>query len=68
MEVAVGPRAALEYRRRTPEHTALYRCVNAHLETFLARFDERPLPSFVEKELRGFLTCGILERGTTVPY
>jgi hypothetical protein len=33
------------------------------LETFLARGRDRPLPRFVERELRGFLECGILAHG-----
>jgi hypothetical protein len=35
------------------------------LETFLARAQarERPVPRFVERELRGFLRCGILAHG-----
>jgi hypothetical protein len=35
------------------------------LETFLARAQarERPMPRFVERELRGFLRCGILAHG-----
>ncbi len=38
-----------------------------HLETFLARIAEDPgtpsLPAHVERELRGFLTCGVLAHG-----
>jgi hypothetical protein len=39
--------------------------VQAELETFLARAEarERPVPRFVERELRGFLGCGILAHG-----
>ena len=35
------------------------------LETFLARARERdrPVPRFVERELRGYLECGIVEHG-----
>jgi hypothetical protein len=54
-----------EYTRRRPEETILYGVVQAELETFLARAQgrERPVPRFVERELRGFLRCGILAHG-----
>ena len=50
------------YARRRPEESVLYAVVQAQLETFLARAQarERPVPRFVERELRGFLRCGIL--------
>jgi hypothetical protein len=56
------------YRRRRPERTALYRLVQQHLETWLARAQERdpdaaPIPRHVERELRGFFECGILACG-----
>jgi hypothetical protein len=56
---------ALEYQRRTPETTVLYRVVQQNLETFLASAQEhgRVVPRFVERELRAFLDCGILARG-----
>lgn len=43
----------------------LYQTVQAELETFLARAHarERPVPRFVERELRAFLRCGILAYG-----
>jgi hypothetical protein len=43
----------------------LYAVVREQLETFLARARERdrPVPRFVERELRAFLGCGILARG-----
>ena len=42
-----------------------YGVVQAELETFLARAQarERPVPRFVERELRGFLRCRILAHG-----
>ena len=56
---------ALEYQRRTPEDTVLYRVVQHHLESFLAsaRDQGRVVPRFVERELRAYLTCGILAHG-----
>jgi hypothetical protein len=52
---------AHRYSRRRPEESVLYGAVWAELETFLARAHarERPVPRFVERELRGFLRCGI---------
>jgi hypothetical protein len=52
------------YRRREPEHSALYQTLQQHLETFLATAAAGdPLPRFVERELRAFLKCGILAHG-----
>lgn len=43
----------------------LYGVVQAELESFLAdaQARERPVPRFVERELRAFLACGILAHG-----
>ena len=56
---------ATSYRRRQPEKTVLYVAVQSALETFLAECttNDRPLPFFVERELRAFLSCGILAEG-----
>jgi hypothetical protein len=56
---------AFEYQRREPETTVLYRVVQRNLETFLAsaRDQGRVVPRFVERELRAYLTCGILAHG-----
>jgi hypothetical protein len=53
------------YARRRPEESVLYGVVQQELETFLARAQERerPVPRFVERELRAFLRCGILAHG-----
>ena len=53
------------YRRRRPEESVLYSVVQGALATFLARAHgrERPVPRFVERELRAFLRCGILAHG-----
>ena len=50
----------------------LYRIVQEHLATFLARADADPdrpgLPRFVRRELERFLSCGILCRGFVRVY
>ncbi len=57
--------SAPAYERRRPEESVLYRAIQAEIETFVAaaRERERPLPRFVEREMRGFLECGILAHG-----
>jgi len=59
------PSTAPVYRRH-PERTALYRLVQQHLETWLARQCDAggaPIPRYVECELRNYLECGILACG-----
>jgi len=55
------------YQRRQPEHTVLYRTIQAHLPTFLAQTagdaDRSGLPAFVRREFEGYLRCGRLEHG-----
>ena len=55
------------YRPRNPREETLHRVLLEHLETFLSRIEESPwlppLPTWVERELRGQLTCGILAAG-----
>lgn len=66
---SVGMATATEfsYRSRKPDVGVLHRVVRKHLETFLHEFAARgggaPLPAFLERELREFLTCGFLARG-----
>ena len=59
------------YVRRQPEQSVLHQVVREHLETFLAearlRGNGEGLPRFVERELREFLTCGVMARGFAVP-
>ena len=57
--------AQAAYHPRNPEENPLYGIVSEHLETFLARQRERdrPVPQFVERELRSFLDCGVLANG-----
>ena len=54
-----------EYRPRHPEDSLLYRTIAGHLETFLARQQERgrEVPHFVEREMRAYLSCGVLACG-----
>src|SRR5213593_1957893 len=58
---------AAEYRPRNAEQGVLYRVIDEHLETFLDtaahHADGSRLPAFVEREFRGFLTCGVLAQG-----
>ena len=53
------------YLPRQPERTVFYQVLPDRLETFLERVqsDGRSLPSFVVKELRGFLRCGVRAYG-----
>lgn len=56
------------YRRREPEKTLLWGLVARELDPLLASLraanpDGRGLPRHVERELRGYLDCGLLERG-----
>jgi len=56
------------YRPRGPTHTPLYPVVQHHLETFLATAeDDEPtgwgVPSWVERDFRAYLRCGILAHG-----
>jgi Transposase zinc-binding domain len=55
------------YVRRQPEQSVLHGVVREHLETFLAEARERGggdgVPAFVERELREFLTCGVMASG-----
>jgi hypothetical protein len=60
--------AAAAYRPRRPTKTPLYPVVQHHLETFLAKAqDADPMgcgvPSWVERDHRSYLRCGILAHG-----
>jgi len=62
------PRRRFEYQRHEPESTALYAIVREHLDPFLRYTREhyaRPLPPYVERELRRYLDCGVLSNGFT---
>ena len=60
-------RARCTYVRRYPEASVLHQLVREHVEAFLAearlRGGGEGLPRFVERELREFLTCGVMARG-----
>jgi hypothetical protein len=55
----------VDYARHEPEKTLLHEVVREQLEGFLAAASarDRPVPRFVEQELRAFLRCGILAHG-----
>ena len=57
-----GPAASRRYERRRPEKTPLHRVVSENLESWLEWREaaERPVPAYVEAELRGYLECGLL--------
>ena len=54
--------AAARYERRRPEKTPLYKIVSEHLEGWLENraVAEHPVLAHVERELRSYLTCGVL--------
>ena len=53
------------YSRRRPDKTLAYQIVHAWLATWLAQQDDQDqsVPAVVERELTGFLACGILAHG-----
>jgi ribosomal protein S27E len=56
------------YERREPETTVLHAIVREHLDAFVQHAREnfaRPLPKYVESELRAYLKCGLLRFGFT---
>ena len=57
-----GPAPAPRYERRRPEKTPLHKIVSENLESWLEWREaaERPVPGYVEEELRGYLQCGLL--------
>jgi hypothetical protein len=58
----VGTASFRRYERRRPEKTPLHKIVSENLESWLAWREaaERPVPGYVEDELRGYLECGQL--------
>ena len=57
-----GTTSSRRYERRRPEKTPLYKVVAEHLEGWLETraVAEHPVSAHVERELRSYLTCGIL--------
>ena len=58
----VGTASSRRYERRRPEKTPLYKVVAEHLEGWLENraVAEQPVSAHIERELRSYLTCGIL--------
>ena len=58
----VGTASSRRYKRRRPEKTPLYKIVAEHLEGWLENraVAEQPVSAHIERELRSYLTCGIL--------
>jgi hypothetical protein len=68
IERRVTDSAPTQYRPRRPSRSVLYRCVQEHLESWLAQccdghHDDGPVPPYVEREFRRYLDCGILAHG-----
>ena len=64
--LGTGKKSSAAYQRHEPEKTVLYKIVSEHLETFLGEVRDhydKPLPKYVEKELRDYLKCGLLQYG-----
>jgi hypothetical protein len=56
------------YQPRRPERTVVYQIVQRHLETWLEATrgrdpDGAPVPAYVERDFRQYLTCGIFAHG-----
>ena len=60
-----SPKLLEEYRRRCPEQTVLYQCVQENYRSFVALYEEqdRVLPAFVRREFEKYLACGRLSEG-----
>ena len=60
-----GNSTGKHYRPRRAEETIVHQVMREHLGTFLerARERDRPVPRFVEREMRDFLDCGNPARG-----
>ena len=54
------------WQRREPEKTVLWKLLTSELDDFLLKLQEatgRGLPGYIDRELRRYIDCGILERG-----
>jgi hypothetical protein len=66
--VAAASKSTAAYKRREPETTALHKIVRDNLDPFLRFTREhysKPLPGYVERELRRYVKCGLLSAGFT---
>lgn len=56
---------AHRYQRRAPEKGVLYKVLQEHLGAFVTAANEAGdgIPAFVHKELKGYLSCGVLAHG-----
>jgi len=63
------PTPSRRYERRRPEKTPLHKIVSENLKSWLEWREaaERPVPAYVEDELRGYLECGLLCFGFAQP-
>ena len=64
--LGTGKNSSAAYQRHEPEKTVLYKIVSEHLEPFLRDVGDhydKPLPKYLEKELRDYLACGLLQHG-----
>jgi hypothetical protein len=62
----LGSHLAATYVPRQPSETVLHKLVEEHLEDFLQRARDNyagPLPKYVEREFRGFPSCGDFSKG-----
>ena len=60
------PSLAAPYAPRQPTQTPLHRVVRASLETFLQWARDtysKPIPRYVEQDLRAYLRCGVFAHG-----
>jgi len=59
--------AGFQYKQRKPEDSLLHKVVGGNLATFLhnvtSKADGNGLPSFVIKELKKFIACGVIRKG-----
>jgi len=66
---AVLSKTTLEYRRRKPEYSPYYRCIEDYYEEFKRTYDRKfsqkygYLRSHIEKVIYQYLDCGILHNG-----
>ena len=55
----------IEYNKRTPDSTKLYKLIQENINTFYAERNQenRPVPAFIQSEFEAFLKCGIYAHG-----